>query len=160
MATTSLRGVLVVFRTRLMTFEPLDGSDPLGRRLSGGLNLVTVPDAAAKPYGAIRPINIVRTGRTHLLLVSFNLEALWFHEPRAKALELEDVADVADQALLAEGGWHYTDADGGWLRIVGAQRDTMRATRSTEADQELVQVRQLFETRAGLAVLTQYEAVA
>jgi len=150
MATTSTVAVLTAVQVRLMQFQPLDGSDPINRRLSGGLNLMTVPDSASEPYGALRLVNRVRSNRYQMERVACECECLWFHAPRSKARELEAIADVAEQAMT-----RWKDASGGAVVCTADRRDTLPPVQTVE-DAERVKVRQLFSLVIWPSYLTQY----
>lgn len=156
MATTSMRAVLTVLQVRLLTFEPLDGSAPLGRRLSGGLNLLTVPDTAPEPYGAILLDPSLTSGRHKGERIAGVIQVRWFHRPRSKAMELEDIADVAQQAMLE---WDHLDADGGRIACRGVTRQTT-APVANVSDPERVQSIMRLDVRIWPAFLTQYSLAA
>lgn len=148
-STTTSDAIMDAARLRMLTFQPGDGSDTLALRLSGGIALVAPPDDAPAPYGVLR-ITDMRERRSQRGRLTIELEAQWFHRPRAMARSLERIADIADQAM---SGWTVT-TPGGVIACVGHRRQTMQPL--TGDDPELIRVRDLFDLVCWPRYLTQY----
>jgi hypothetical protein len=146
---TSTTGALYdATRIRLLTFQPTTGLT-LAERLAGGLSLVTPPDDAPTPYGAIR-FTDTRHRRSQRGRLTAEVEALWVHRPRSKTRELEGIADTADEALF-----QWESASNGLIVCTAFRRQTLPPFREA-SDPELVQIRTLYDLVIYPAFLTQY----
>ena len=150
MATTSTAAVIQQLRARLKDFAPVGGGDTIGTRLGSRLYIGTAPDNAAFPYAVMRLINQRQPGAYNGDKEEADFELMIYGNAAAQAKTLEDVADVADQALL-----RYKDASSGL--IFGRER--LRDSMSQSGDPSVaafLAVRCLYSVSIWPIFLTQY----
>jgi hypothetical protein len=128
-ATIDVGPLYPVFRWRLLTFRPASGASSLAEALSGGLNDVT----DAFPRGAFRIYNVRRRRGADAPFFTGELELKLFHRPRTQEIALEELADVANEALA---GWY--DLAAGVFEVLPRDRDT-EPRFSERADPEVVE---------------------
>jgi hypothetical protein len=164
----STAGLLASLRTRLLTFERLEGeslADILGTTengagIDGKLYLVQAPDNITKPenspsrWGVMR-IKNRRTGGTEQSARDLiELEVMLFARPRSQQAAMEEAADACDEAMLR---YQNLDADlvGNWGRL----RNTLPVM-TEPADREVVQIRLMYTLVVYPDHLTQYHSTA
>jgi hypothetical protein len=146
--TTTTTALLAALRLRLLTFQPMDGDDPLATRLVGGLG-ATVPDGASFPYGALRLMN--HAASCNDVRRTAQLEVQLYCQPRENLGELEAIADVVEQALHG-----YADSAGGLVKCRLSDRDTLPRF-PKPADAELGAIRLVFDLVTFPLFITQYD---
>jgi len=142
--TSATKAMYGAFRTRLLGYVPVaplptvklsERARPV-RLYSGGW----APDTAPYPYVLARFMN--GDSATFMLRTPFDLELLLYDRPRAFADDLEDVADVIDQAMK-----QFTARDPNGVRGLafsrGRRRDTLPPF-TNPADREVVAIRMVF----------------
>ena len=135
MSTATTIGLWRLVRTQILTFDRHGYGGPLSGRLAGdGLYFVQAPDDQAYPYGVGRFINRHTGGAWNGDRDEVDLELMWFHRPRKHAEALEEIADIADMALL-----RWADASSGLVFSRERFRDTQPA-RIAPADREVVHI--------------------
>lgn len=128
MSSASTKAIIGTIRTRLLAFVP-SGGVTLNTTLGGRVYANGPPEGAAFPYIVLRLVNQISDG----LRMTADLEAMVFHRPRSKAPQAEDIADVADGALL---DWHNKTGNG--LIFSGERLRDSVAPFADPADRELV----------------------
>lgn len=146
--TNSTADVLELVRDRILNFAPIVG-DPLETAIDGRLYQVQAPDNSAFPHGVMRFIN--RVGNGDARRENVDLEVMLFDRPRTRAKNLEDVADLFDQAMV---GWVASSS--GLVFSRGTRsRDTLPPF-ADPADREVVQIRLIYPLTMYVNYLTQY----
>jgi hypothetical protein len=166
-STDSTTGLEAVLRTRLLTFEPLDGSGTVASALGstqtgagsdGNLYWDRAPDnldrimaAQGDPlrWGVLRLKNR-RTGGDGMERDMMELEVMLYGRPRSQKAALDGVADRMDQAML-----RYTDAASGLVGAWGRTRQALPAFKEP-ADSDVVQIMLEYTLVVWPAYLTQY----
>jgi hypothetical protein len=148
--TSTTAAVYRAIRTRLLTYEPMDGGLTLAERLAGGIGILAPPDDAPMPFMAIRLQNVRGSLREQGARLTGECELQAFHRPREMADDLEVLVDVADQAMR---GW------AGLISVVGARRDTLPPFGDSD-DPEVVRIRVVYDLILRPAYLTQYTTTA
>jgi hypothetical protein len=166
-STDSTTGLEAVLRTRLLTFEPLDGSGPVASALGstqtgagadGNLYWDRAPDnldrimaAQGDPlrWGVLRLKNWRDIpGQSEGKLTE--LEVMLYGRPRSQRATLQGVADRMDQAMV-----RWVDAESGVVAASTSTRNTLPPFKEP-ADADVVQVMLEYTLRVYPAYLTQY----
>jgi hypothetical protein len=166
-STESTTGLEAVLRTRLLTFEPLDGSGPVASALGstqtgagadGNLYWDRAPDnldrimaAQGDPlrWGVLRLKNWRDIpGQSEGKLTE--LEVMLYGRPRSQRATLQGVADRMDQAMV-----RWVDAESGVVAASTSTRNTLPPFKEP-ADADVVQVMLEYTLRVYPAYLTQY----
>jgi hypothetical protein len=166
-STESTTGLEAVLRTRLLTFEPLDGSGTVASALGstqtgagadGNLYWDRAPDnldrimaAQGDPlrWGVLRLKNWRDIpGQSEGKLTE--LEVMLYGRPRSQRATLQGVADRMDQAMV-----RWVDADNGVVASSTSTRNTLPPFKEP-ADSDVVQVMLEYTLRVYPAYLTQY----
>jgi hypothetical protein len=166
-STESTTGLEAVLRTRLLTFEPLDGSGPVASALGstqtgagadGNLYWDRAPDNLDRimaeqgdplRWGVLRLKNWRDIpGQTEGKLTE--LEVMLYGRPRSQRATLQGVADRMDQAMV-----RWVDADNGVVASSTSTRNTLPPFKEP-ADSDVVQVMLEYTLRVYPAYLTQY----
>ena len=124
--------------------------DTLRTTLGGRFYLGVAPDSPTVPYGIVRLVNAQTRADYQGDCQNVDLEILLYHRPRSKALDLEDIADLVDQALLR----YLSNVEG----IIFARerfRDTLPVG-VPPAERDVCGIRLLFSLIVWPAWLTQY----
>lgn len=142
-------------RTRLLTFNPIDADVPLGSALLvGGLHKQAPPDNAAYPYGVLRvtgaglgrdDADMSREGTIELFLVG---------RPRAMLPVLEQIADIAEQAM-----WKWQTDTTGWLAVRELMSRVTMPPFPSPANAEMQQIRLVWRYTWWPTHLMQYSGV-
>lgn len=118
-----------VFRVRLLTYVPESEAPSLAETLSGGLN-----DAStAYPRGDFRILNVRRQRNTDAPFYTAELELTLYDQGAAKAIALEGLADIANEALS-----DFVDLPNGVFEVTPRDRDTAKPM-SERADPDVVE---------------------
>jgi hypothetical protein len=166
-STESTTGLEAVLRTRLLTFEPLDGSGTVASALGstqtgagsdGNLYWDRAPDnldrimaAQGDPlrWGVLRLKNWRDIpGQSEGKLTE--LEVMLYGRPRSQRATLQGVADRMDQAMV-----RWVDAESGVVAASTSTRNTLPPFKEP-ADADVVQVMLEYTLRVYPAYLTQY----
>jgi hypothetical protein len=166
-STESTTGLEAVLRTRLLTFEPLDGSGPVASALGstqtgagadGNLYWDRAPDNLDRimaeqgdplRWGVLRLKNWRDIpGQTEGKLTE--LEVMLYGRPRSQRATLQGVADRMDQAMV-----RWVDAENGVVASSTSTRNTLPPFKEP-ADSDVVQVMLEYTLRVYPAYLTQY----
>jgi hypothetical protein len=166
-STESTTGLEAVLRTRLLTFEPLDGSGTVASALGstqtgagadGNLYWDRAPDnldrimaAQGDPlrWGVLRLKNWRDIpGQSEGKLTE--LEVMLYGRPRAQRATLQGIADRMDQAMV-----RWVDAESGVVASSTSTRNTLPPFKEP-ADADVVQVMLEYTLRVYPAYLTQY----
>jgi hypothetical protein len=166
-STESTTGLEAVLRTRLLTFEPLDGSGTVASALGstqtgagadGNLYWDRAPDnldrimaAQGDPlrWGVLRLKNWRDIpGQSEGKLTE--LEVMLYGRPRSQRATLQGIADRMDMAMV-----RYVDAESGVLASSVSTRNTLPPFKEP-ADADVVQVMLEYTLRVYPAYLTQY----
>jgi hypothetical protein len=166
-STESTTGLEAVLRTRLLTFEPLDGSGTVASALGstqtgagadGNLYWDRAPDnldrimaAQGDPlrWGVLRLKNWRDIpGQSEGKLTE--LEVMLYGRPRSQRATLQGVADRMDQAMV-----RWVDAENGVVASSTSTRNTLPPFKEP-ADSDVVQVMLEYTLRVYPAYLTQY----
>ena len=148
MSTTSTANIWRTVRSRILGYQPPTGAT-LQTRLSGRLYYVQAPDNAPWPHG-IGTLRLPSSGAYNSERLDGELELMLYDRPRSKAEALEDMADVADQAML-----RYADGSSGLVFSRERRRDTLPAF-LPPADREVVAIRLVFQLVVWPLYLTQH----
>jgi hypothetical protein len=166
-STESTTGLEAILRTRLLTFEPLDGSGTVASALGstqtgagadGNLYWDRAPDnldrimaAQGDPlrWGVLRLKNWRDIpGQSEGKLTE--LEVMLYGRPRSQRATLQGVADRMDQAMV-----RWVDAESGVVAASTSTRNTLPPFKEP-ADADVVQVMLEYTLRVYPAYLTQY----
>jgi hypothetical protein len=166
-STESTTGLEAILRTRLLTFEPLDGSGTVASALGstqtgagadGNLYWDRAPDnldrimaAQGDPlrWGVLRLKNWRDIpGQSEGKLTE--LEVMLYGRPRSQRATLQGVADRMDQAMV-----RWVDAESGVVAASTSTRNTLPPFKEP-ADADVVQVMLEYTLRVYPAHLTQY----
>lgn len=168
MATTSTKAMYAAIRNRLLTFAPMGGGATLDTRLralrttpvtyaavgKARLYAQDPPENAVHPFGVIRLLPRTADGAHHEQREFFDCELQFVDRPFDYYWELQDLADLADQAML-----RWADASGGFIGCKGRIRQTVpRAPIGSPADRETVQELIRYSLIAWPSYITQYNA--
>ena len=147
-STATTKAIYRAIQLRMLTFEPeAGGATPtLAERLPGGISPIVVPDNAPAPYFAIRLQNVRGNLMEKGSRLTAECELMAFNRPRDQADELEELVDVADQAMR---GWS------GVISCVGWKRDTLPPLGDAD-DPELVRIRVIYDLIIRPSFLTRY----
>ena len=148
MSTTSTANIWRTVRSRILGYQPPSGAT-LQTRLGGRFYMVQAPDDADWPH-AIGRLTLPSSGAYNGERLEGELELQIYDRPRSKAEALEDMADVADQAML-----RYADATSGLIFSRERRRDTLPAF-LPPADREVVAIRLVYQLVVWPLYLTQH----
>jgi hypothetical protein len=148
MTTTSTANLWRQMRVRLLTYVPRSGAT-LRTRIGDRLYYVQAPDNAAWPHG-IATLRLPNDGAYNGERLEGELEVLLYDRPRSKQEALEDMADIADQAML-----RYADGTSGLVFSRERRRDTLPAN-LPPADREVCGIRLVYQLVVWPLFLTQH----